>query len=102
MRIKHLPAAPLYHKCLESTVSDPSLVSHPIIFDALDEPVIRAAALHTSVSVDHSGVDAYGWRYLCTSFKSASNELCRFIAILACRLCTSFVEPKSVLPLVCC
>ena len=62
LEIKNPPAAPLYHEYLESTVSDPSLASHPIIFDALDEPVIRAAALHTLVSVDPSGVDAYGWR----------------------------------------
>ena len=61
--------------------------------------MIRVAALHTSGSAGPSGVDAYGWRRLCTSFKSASNELCRFIAILAHRLC---VEPEIVLPLMCC
>ena len=48
------------------SVSDPSLVSYPIIFDALDGPVIRAAALHTSGTAGLSGVDAYGWRHLWT------------------------------------
>ena len=57
------------------SVSDPSLVSYPIIFDALDGPVIRAAALHTSGTAGLSGVDAYGWRHLCTSLKSASMTL---------------------------
>ena len=64
--------------------------------------MIRAAGLHISGSAGPSGVDAYGWRRLCASFKSASNKLCCFIAILARRLCTSFVEPKIVLPLVLC
>ena len=94
---KHPSAAPLYHECLD-TNCDPSLVSHPIIFEALDGPVVRAAALRTSGSAGPSGVDAYGWRRSCTSFKSASDELCCSIAILARQLCTSFVDPEIVLP----
>ena len=39
---------------------------------------------------------------MCSSFKSASAELCCSIAILARRLCTSFVDPEIVLPLVSC
>ena len=57
--------------------------------------MIRAAGLRTSGSAGPSGVDACGWRRLCTSFKSASDKLCCSIAILACWLCTSFVDPAS-------
>ena len=96
---KHPSAAPLYPDCLDTT-SDSSLAYHPTIFDALDGSVIRAAALHTSGSAGPSGVDAYGWRRLCTAFKSASAKLCCSVAILARRLCTSFVDPEIVLPLV--
>ena len=78
------------------------MVYHPVIFDALDGSVIHAAALCTSGSAGPSGLDAYGWRRLCSSFKSSSAELCCSIAILARRLCTSFVDPEIVLPLVSC
>jgi len=94
-------AAPLYPECMD-TNSDSSLVYHPIIFEALDGSVMRAAALHTSGSAGPSGLDAYGWRRLCSSFKSASDELCCSLAILAHRLCTSFVNPEVILPLVSC
>ena len=88
-------------ECLD-TNTDSSLVYHPVIFEALDSSVIHAAALRTSGSIGPSGLDAYGWRRLCSSFKSASAELCCSIAILARRLCTSFVDPEIVLPLVSC
>ena len=80
LETKHPSAAPLYPECLD-TNSDSSLVFHPIIFEALDGSVIRAAALRTSGSAGPSGLDAYGWRRLCSSFQSASDELCCSLAI---------------------
>jgi len=59
------------------------MIYHPVIFEALDGSVIIAAALCTNGSAGSSGVDAYGWRHLCTTLKSASTELCCSIAILA-------------------
>ena len=38
-------------------------------------------------------IDAHGWRRICTSFCSTSEELCSSIAILAHHLCTTFVYP---------
>ena len=64
--------------------------------------MICATALCTSGSAGPSSVDAYGLRHLCSAFKSVSTELCCSIAILACHLCTSYVGPKIVLPLVSC
>ena len=53
-------------------------------------------------SAGPSGLDAYGWRRLCTSFKGASGELCHSLALVARRVCTSFVDPKSISPLLAC
>ena len=87
LRTKYPPAAPIHHECL---IAD-SPAYHP---EALDGSVIHAAG--------PSGVDAYGWPRLCSSFKSASDELCCSIAVLARRLCTSFVDPSIVAPLLAC
>ena len=80
---KHPPSAPFYPECLAD--SDPQPI-HPVIFDALDARCIRSAALRTDGGAGPSGVDALGWRRLCTSFGSASDGLCRSIAATARRL----------------
>ena len=46
---------------------------NPITFDGLDADAIRHAALHTHGAACPSGLDAYAWRRLCSSFKSASS-----------------------------
>ena len=46
------------------------------------------------------GLDAYGWRRLCTSFQGASNDLCDGLASVARRLCTSYVDPAEIAALV--
>jgi len=74
--------------------TDSSLIYHLVIFEALDGSVIHVVILHTSGSIGPLGLDAYGWKH---SFKSASAELCCSIAILACCLCTPFVDPEIVL-----
>ena len=65
----------------------------------LDGPVIRATALHTA---GPSGIDAHGWQRLCSSFRSVSEEPCSSIAVLARRLCTTFVDPVMISPLMAC
>ena len=91
-----LPADP------DSIVSDEPPPVHPVIFDSLDASCIRSAALHTDGAAGPSGIDALGWRRMCTSYKSASNELCQSLAATARRLCTCFVEPESISPLLAC
>ena len=49
-----------------------------------------------------SGLDAHCWRRLCTSFHSASRDLCHSLALFARRLCTSFVDPKALSPFLAC
>jgi len=50
---------------------------HPIIFESLD--VVCKAVLCTKGS---SGMDAQGWRHLFTSFKNASYDLFRSLALV--------------------
>jgi len=83
----------------DAVIKDDLLDVHPVLFDSLDATVIRSAALRTSGAAGPSGLDALGWRRLCTSFKSASMELCHSLASAAKRLCTEFVDPASVAPL---
>ena len=46
-----------------------------------------------------SSIDAHGCRRLCTSFKSASSDLCQSLALTAKCLCISLADSKSVAPL---
>ena len=75
--------------------------THPVIFDRIDASAIRSAALHTKGAAGPSGIDAHGWR-MCTTFKSVSSNLCHSLALLARRLCTEFVDPHSLAPLMAC
>ena len=71
---------------------------HPVIFDVLDGPVIKAVALRISGAAGPFGIDAHGWRRLCSLFHSASDELCSSIVLLACCLSTKFVDPVIISP----
>ena len=56
----------------------------------------RSAALQTQGSASPSGLGAYGWRRLCTSFQWASDDLCNSLALVAQHLCTSCVDPDGI------
>ena len=75
---------------------------HPVIFESIDAKVICSAALRITGSAGLSGIDAHGWRRMCTSLKGASLDLCNTLASTARRICTSFVDPKSISPLLAC
>ena len=93
---KHPPGQPV---CSEAIIEDSSLEVHPVLFESIDATTIKSAALRTSGAAGPSGLDALSWRRLCTSFKSASVELCHYLALTARRLCTEFVHPVSIAPL---
>ncbi len=69
---------------------------HPVIFDRIDASWIRSAALNTKGAAGPSGLDAHCWRRLCTSFHSASWDLCHALALFTKRLCTAYVDPKGL------
>ena len=82
LKSKHPAAQPASLDALLSDVHDPPSV-HPVIFDSIDASSIRSAALSTKGTGGPSGLDAHCWRRLCTSFHSASKDLCHSLALLA-------------------
>ena len=73
-----------------------------MIFEALDGAVIRNVALRTRGAAGPSGLDAFGWRCLCTSFQRTSDDLYSSLALVARKLCTSCVNPDSIIAIVAC
>ena len=55
---------------------------HPVIFDCLDGDLIRRTVLFIEGSAGPLGMDALGWRRLCTSFRTASLDLCLWTQML--------------------
>ena len=101
LRSKHPCASPASTHALPfGSATPPS--AHPVIFEQITARSIRSAALNTKGSAGPSGLDAHRWRRLCSAFKTASNDLCHSLALLAKRLCTTLVDPKGVSPLLAC
>lgn len=71
---------------------------HPVLFDLIDAFMIVSVALQTGFP----GLDASSWRKLCNSFKYASFDLCHSPASVAKRLCTNFIDPSTIAPLLAC
>ena len=74
----------------------------PVIFNCLDGDLIRRTAVRIEGFARPSEVDALGWRCLCTSFRSASLDLCHSLALVARRISTSFTDLEGLQPLLNC
>ena len=59
----------------------------PILLEQLTGDWIKWAALRTHGAAGPSGVDAYAWFRLCSSFGSASVTVCNPLAAVAHHLC---------------
>ena len=102
LKSKHPPSGgPPDPDTLIDAAFNPPVV-HPVIFDSIQGQTIRSAALHTSGAAGPSGIDAWGWRRLCSSFKSASAAPCQSLALLTRKLCTVLVDPDGLAPLMSC
>ena len=96
---KHPPSQSAHSNCIiPGEPQDP----HPIIFESLDASTIRSAALKVGGAAGLSGLDAHAWRRLCTNYKGASRDLCASLATVARRICSSFVNPSVLAPLLAC
>lgn len=64
--------------------------------------MVRQAALRTKGAGGPSGVDANGFRRIlaCKSFKQSSTRLCEAIATMTKTLCTQYIDPMTIEPLV--
>ena len=85
---------------LDSTTDTPPF--NPIIFDCLTGDFVKRASLNTHGAAGLSGVDAYAWRRMCTSFGEASVDLCNALASVGRCLSTAIVEPGVLMPFVSC
>ena len=74
----------------------------PILFDQLTGDLIKRAPLCTHGAAGPSGVDAYAWRRLCSSFGSASVASCNSLAAVACHLCIHDVDSTELMAFVAC
>ena len=96
LKDKHPDRAPMDPSAI---VDNQPTMTHPVIFEQLDASMIRRVALNTKGAAGPSGLNAYCWRRLCTSFGKASDDLCQALALSAKRLCRNFVDPEILAPL---
>ena len=71
------------------------------VYQEINGEFVREAALRTKGSGGPSGVDANGFKRILASksFKRSSINLCESIATLTRRLCTEFVDPLTIEPI---
>ena len=101
LREKHPSSAAVDPEALIGNNTSPYEV-HPVLFDQITGDAVRQAALRTEGSAGPSGVDAAGWRRMCTSFHRESQDLCSAIAATARRLSTEHVDPSCLRSFVAC
>ena len=101
LKSKHPPGESVTESALLPESSDSTPI-HPVSFDRVDASSIRSAVLRTTGSAGPSGMDAKGWRRICTSFKGASDDLCHALALMGRRLATSYVDPVGLAPFLAC
>ena len=96
---KHPTLSPINYDSLINPKFPPSETCHQVIFEGLNGAVIHNSCLKTEGAAGPSGIDAAGWRHMCTSFQCASTDLCSSLASVAQRIATSHVDPDSRFPL---
>lgn len=71
------------------------------VYSDVSGQMIREAALRTKGAGGPSGVDANRFKRLlaCKSFKKSSANLCDAMAAMTRRLCTEYVDPLAIEPL---
>ena len=96
---KHPKKRPPVSSALIDDLANPP---HFILFDRLDAVHLRRVALKLHGAAGPLGLDASAWRRMCTSFQTASDDLCDALSAVARRLCTSFVDPAGLSSFVAC
>ena len=74
---------------------------HESVYSEVSGVMIREAALRTKGAGGPSGVGANGYKRLlaCKSFEKSSADLCDAVAAMTRRLCTEYVNPLTIEPL---
>ena len=98
---KHPPKQPLKPSAIISS-DTLSNEPHSVLFERIDSELIRRTILRMDGAAGPSGLDAAAWKRLCTSFKTASTDLCEALASTARRICSSYVDPRGLSAFVAC
>ena len=101
LRSKHPDAEPVnYNHLLQGSTRK----VEPVIFENIDASAVERAAKLTRGSAGPSGLDSDTWRrILCSkSFGKCSMDACDAVARMCRRLCTEYVDPKSISSLLAC
>ena len=75
---------------------------HPVIFDQFDGSLICSTLMKMDGAAGPSGLDTSCWKRLCTAFRSYSTDLCDVLASLCRKICTEYLDPSDLAPLVAC
>ena len=73
---------------------------HFIEFHQIDGGLIRSMILLMDGAAGPSGMDVSHWKKVCTSFARESDNICDSIAMVARKICSSYVDPLGVSALV--
>ena len=101
LRSKHPVPQGLKEEALCSWQNIPPLPDQ-VIYEYIDADLIHHAAKQTKGAAGPSGPNAHAWRCMCCSFKEVSDDLCHSLALLACLMCTQFIPPSILAPLLAC
>ena len=71
------------------------------LYQQINGEMVRDAALRTKGSGGPSGIDANAFKRIlaCKSFKKSSTNLCDALATMTRRLCTEFIDPLTIEPI---
>ena len=101
---KHPQRQPIFDSAIIPSQTTPTnqQFPHPILFDKIDGHLIHKTIFIMDGAAGPSGLDCSAWKRLCSSFKSASSDLCEALASFAKRISTTFVDPKGLKAFVAC
>ena len=101
LKLKHPEGKPVMVSAIDGSAA-PTEEPHPVIFEHITGSLIRKMVLRTEGAAGPSGMDAQGWRRLCTSFKEDSAALCNSLAKMCRRICSAYVDPDGLTAFVAC
>ena len=101
LKQKHPSPSPATQEVL---LPDLPIMTHPIKFDNIDADMVRKAAIKTNGGSGPSGLDSDGWRRLLTSksFGMSSLDLCKTLANVIKKICTTSNLTNSLESLLAC
>ena len=81
----------------QTLLQGPIQKMHPVMYDDIDEEVIKKAAIRAKRGSGPSGLDADGWRRIIVSscFGTATSDLCKAIAELNKKFCITNISNSN-------